>query len=59
VSIFGFQLEPQISASGYRQSASTAGIYPDARFDMDAIQFVAQDSNRHSCTVRIIHANHL
>jgi hypothetical protein len=59
VSISGVQLEPQASPSAYRPSGDASGIYEAARFNTDAIQITTDGPNRHSCTVNIIHVNHL
>jgi hypothetical protein len=58
VDVFGFQVEPQPSASGYKPS-TTGGVYPGARLRDDALTMTATGVGLHSCTVNIIHANHL
>ena len=56
--LFGMQVEPQPSPSEY-QSSSRGGVYEDAQLNDDALKTTATGFNRHSCTVNIIHANHL
>jgi hypothetical protein len=56
--IQGLQVEAQPGASVYRVS-SKGGVYEDARFGDDILTVVTTGPNRHSCTVKIIHANHL
>lgn len=52
------QVEAQPGASVYRSSA-TGGVYEGARFGDDALEVVTTGVNRHSCTVKIVYANHL
>jgi hypothetical protein len=56
--IRGLQVEAQPGASVYKIS-NNGGVYEDARFGDDALTVVTTGPNRHSCTVKIIHANHL
>jgi len=56
--IFGFQVEPQASASVYKPSTQ-GGVYQNAYFRDDVLSFTATDVNRHSATINIIHANRL
>jgi hypothetical protein len=58
VEVFGLQVEPQSSPSEY-QETTNGGVYEDARLNDDSISITATGYNRHSCTVNIIHANHL
>jgi hypothetical protein len=56
--IFGFQVEPQSSASVYKPSTQ-GGVYQNAYFRDDMLSFTATDVNRHSATINITHANRL
>jgi hypothetical protein len=58
IDVFGIQAEPQGGASAY-QSSTSGGVYENARLRDDALTIVDTDVNCHSCTVNIIHANHL
>jgi hypothetical protein len=58
VDVYGLQVEPQPAASGYKTSTS-GGVYEHARLRDDVLAITATGVERHSCTVNIIHANHL
>jgi hypothetical protein len=58
VEVYGLQVEAQSAASGYRAS-TLGGVYEDAHLGDDVLTITSTDVNRHSCTVKIIHANHL
>ena len=58
VDVYGLQAEAQTAASGYKAS-TRGGVYEDARLGDDVLTIASTDVNRHSCTVKIIHANHL
>jgi hypothetical protein len=58
VEVFGLQVEPQPAASGYKPS-TTGGIYENARMRDDALTMTATGPGLHSCTVYVIHANHI
>ena len=58
VDVYGLQAEAQTAASGYKAS-TRGGVYQDARLGDDVLTITSTDVNRHSCTVKIIHANHL
>ena len=58
VDVFGFQVEPQPSPSGYKPS-TTGGVYEGARLRDDSFFIKTTCPGLHSCTVDIIHANHL
>ena len=58
VDVYGPQAEPQAGASVYRAS-TLGGVYPDARLRDDELAITSTGVNRHSCTVNIIHVNHL
>jgi hypothetical protein len=58
VEVYGLQVEAQTAASGYKASM-LGGVYEDARLGDDALTITSTDVNRHSCTVKIIHAKHL
>jgi len=58
VDVYGPQAEPQEGASIYRAS-TLGGVYADARLRDDELAITSTGVNRHSCTVNIIHVNHL
>jgi hypothetical protein len=58
VDVYGLQVEAQTAASGYKAS-TRGGVYEDAHLGDDVLTMASTDVNRHSCTVKIIHANHL
>jgi len=58
VDVYGIQVETQTAASGYKAS-TRGGVYEDAHLHDDVLTIASTDVNRHSCTVKIIHANHL
>ena len=58
VDVYGLQVEAQAGASGYKAS-TRGGVYEDAHLGDDVLTITTTDVNRHSCTVKIIHANHL
>ena len=57
VEVYGLQVEAQAAASGYKAS-TRGGVYEDAHLGDDSLTITSTDVNRHSCTVKIIHANH-
>lgn len=58
VEVRGMQVEAQWGASA-AQASTTGGIYEGARLRDDHIEMIATGMNRHSCTVNIVHANHI
>jgi hypothetical protein len=58
VDVYGPQVEAQAGASVYRET-SRGGVYQDAHLGDDELSITRTDFNRNSCTVNIIHANHL
>jgi hypothetical protein len=58
VEVYGLQVEAQTAASGYKASGR-GGVYEDAHLGDDVLTITSTDLNRNSCTVKIIHANHL
>jgi hypothetical protein len=58
VDVYGMQVEPQASASLYKSSRK-GGVYEGARLSEDLLTITTTGVNCHSCTVNIIHANHL
>ena len=58
VEVYGLQVEAQMTASGYKAS-TLGGVYEDAHLGDDVLTITSTDVNRHACTVKIIHANHL
>jgi hypothetical protein len=58
VDMYGPQAEPQAGASVYRAS-TLGGVCTGARLRDDELAITSTGVNRHSCTVNIIHVNHL
>jgi hypothetical protein len=58
VDLKDMQVEAQAGASVYRASTS-GGVYEDARLRDDSLEIVTVGPNRHACTVKVIHANHI
>jgi len=58
VEVFGPQAEAQAAASSYMTS-TRGGVYENAHLGEDVLTISRTSENRHSCTVKIIHANHL
>jgi hypothetical protein len=58
VDVRGLQVEAQAGASAARET-TIGGIYKGARLQNDRFRLVATGQNRHSCTVNIVHANHI
>jgi hypothetical protein len=52
------QLEAQPGPSGYK-ATSRGGVYENAHLRDDVLAITKTGVNRHSCTVNIIHENHL
>lgn len=53
VDVFGPQLEAQASPSAYKKTLDQAGVYPNARFDQDALGDRLIGVGRHSGEIRI------
>ena len=58
VEVYGPQVEAQTAPSGYKAS-TRGGVYEGAHLGDDSLTITSTDANRNSCTVKIIHANHL
>ena len=58
VDVYGPQVEAQGGASVYR-ATSRGGVYTDAHLSEDVFGVTRTGCNRNSCTMNIIHANHL
>lgn len=56
--VYGMQVEPQAGASVYKPTTA-GGVYEDARLRDDVLTITTTGVNCHSCTVNIIHVNHL
>jgi hypothetical protein len=56
--VYGIQVEPQAGASVYK-SSTRGGVYLDAHLSADVFTVTSTDVNHHSCSLGIIHANHL
>ncbi len=53
VNVFGFQLEPQPSASGYKSSYSAGGVYTNAHFGTDTLAVTTSAPNSNQCNFTI------
>jgi hypothetical protein len=53
VDVFGPQLEAQASPSAYKKTLDQGGVYPNARFDQDALGDRLVGVGRHSGEIRI------
>jgi hypothetical protein len=58
VEIYGIQVEAQPGPSTYK-ATSRGGVYEGAHLRDDALAITRTGVNRNSCTVNIIHVNHL
>jgi len=58
IQIYGMQVEAQPGASVYK-ATTRGGVYEGAHLRDDMLAITKTGVNRHSCTVNIIHANHL
>jgi hypothetical protein len=58
VDVYGMQAEPQAAASPYK-ATTKGGVHAHARLRDDLFTITTTGVNCHSCTVNIIHANHL
>jgi hypothetical protein len=58
VEVYGIQVEAQGAASVYKPS-TRGGVYPDSHLANDELRMTCTGVNRHSCTVGVIHANHI
>lgn len=56
--VYGLQVEPQGAPSVYK-ATTRGGVYSDAHLQSDELNVTCTGVNRNSCTVRIIHANHI
>jgi len=56
--VYGMQVEPQARASGFK-STGRGGVYEGARLADDLLAVTTLGQNCHSCTVNIIHVDHL
>lgn len=56
--VYGMQVEPQPWASGFKPTGR-GGVYEGARLSEDVLAVTTTGPDCHSCTVNIIHADHL
>jgi hypothetical protein len=59
VDVFGIQAEAQTTASIYKQTAETGGVYPNARFRDDTLTITTVGPSRHSCELDIVNVEYL
>jgi hypothetical protein len=53
VDVSGFQLEGQLSPSGYKKTTSTCGVYADARFADERLRVMTIAKNCHQVALRV------
>jgi hypothetical protein len=59
VDVFGIQAEAQTTASMYKQTAETGGVYPNARFQTDTLTITTVGPGRYSCELDIVNVEYL
>lgn len=59
VEVFGFQVEPQAGASGYKKTTSRTGIFRNARLGDDRLEMTATAPGRQNCLLSVIHVEHI
>ncbi|MGA2134619.1 MAG: hypothetical protein ABSH50_20220 [Bryobacteraceae bacterium] len=59
VDVFGIQAEAQTTASMYKPTAETGGVYPNARFRDDSLTITTVGPSRHSCEMDIVNVEYL
>jgi Conserved hypothetical protein 2217 (DUF2460) len=59
VQVFGMQAEAQPTASLYKRTTDTGGVYPNARFRDDVLTITTAGPNRHSCELDIVNVEYL
>ena len=59
VNVFGIQVEAQTTASMYKQTSQTGGVYSNARFRDDTLTITTAGPSRHSCELDIVNVEYL
>lgn len=59
VDVFGIQAEAETTASLYKRTAETGGVYPNARLRDDTLTITTVGPSRHSCELDIVNVEHL
>jgi hypothetical protein len=59
VDVFGMQVEAQTTASLYKSTNETGGVYPNARFQSDTLTITTVGPSRHSCELDIVNVEYL
>jgi len=59
VNTFGLQAEAQTTASLYKPTTETGGVYPNARFRDDTLTITTMGPSRHSCELDIVNVEYL
>jgi hypothetical protein len=54
IAAFGAQAEPQPAAGYYKKTTNLAGVYPNTRFDLDALTQTTDAPNQNSCAVSLV-----
>jgi hypothetical protein len=59
VNVFGIQVEAQTTASLYKPTTETGGVYPNARFKGDTMTIATVGPGRNSCELDIVNVEYL
>jgi hypothetical protein len=59
VDVFGIQAEAQTTASLYKQTTETGGVYPNARFQTDTLTITTVGPGRNACELDIVNVEYL
>jgi hypothetical protein len=59
VNVFGIQVEAQTTASLYKLTAETGGVYPNARFRDDTLTITTVGPGRYSCELDIVNVEYI
>jgi hypothetical protein len=54
VALFGMQAEAQLGPSDYKQTGTSGGVYPQARFDTDQLTATAQGTDVYDTLIQIV-----
>jgi len=54
VQVCGLQAEGQPAAGSYKSTTDRAGVYPNSRFDQDAMNMTASEAGVFACNLRIV-----
>jgi hypothetical protein len=54
IDLFGMQVEAQLGASDYKQTGTSGGVYPNARFGADKITVTSQGMDVYDAVIQIV-----